>query len=412
MEFPRKALQEDRRRRVLRDDLSARTVGQAASAAERPADPIEVRPYTDAALANVQPRVTDLIPCRGLSLSIFFLTGLAIIAGITALFACSSTWWHWADRAALRGLHLTGNGSIASWFSSLALACTTVFCVLVYNIRRHKTDDYRGRYSLWLWAAAGSGLASVDASAGIHRPLQSALVALSGTTLLGDGSIWWIACWFVVFGLLGLRVMLDVRLSRATSLALILASMLYVGGTLFHLKVLWLIDDAVTEMAHGAVLMLGHWMLAFSTLLYARHIYRVAQGELPASREKPAAAKRHWRLFRRAVKSPAGGDAPRRHTRAAERAAVAKTTTAIDHQSVKKETKAVAEADVRPDHQTPPPAASPSGKYAKEDHGDDQSTQITEEPEIEDRADDDNPKLSKAERRRLRKQQRRQRRAA
>ena len=34
------------------------------------------------------------------------------------------------------------------------LGSSSLTALLVYVIRRHKMDDYRGRYRLWLWCAA------------------------------------------------------------------------------------------------------------------------------------------------------------------------------------------------------------------------------------------------------------------
>src|SRR5205823_14278964 len=48
---------------------------------------------------------------------------------------------------------LDGEGSLGAGFSAALLALSGVTAVLIYTLRRHRLDDYRGRYRLWLWAA-------------------------------------------------------------------------------------------------------------------------------------------------------------------------------------------------------------------------------------------------------------------
>ena len=56
------------------------------------------------------------------------------------------------------------SGSLASWFASTLLMWTAAGAVLTFLIRRHRTDDYRGSYYVWLWATIALVLASIAAS--------------------------------------------------------------------------------------------------------------------------------------------------------------------------------------------------------------------------------------------------------
>ena len=55
------------------------------------------------------------------------------------------------------------------WLSSLLARTWQVLgSLLIYSIRRHKLDDYRGHYRWWLVAGIAWLVMSVDAITGLH----------------------------------------------------------------------------------------------------------------------------------------------------------------------------------------------------------------------------------------------------
>ena len=83
---------------------------------------------------------------------------------------------------------------VYTWFSSMTLAMAAMVAVLVYTVRRHRKDDYQGRYRVWLWAAACFMLMSLDETASLHEGFKEMMTLLTGSAIFGDGSIWWITC--------------------------------------------------------------------------------------------------------------------------------------------------------------------------------------------------------------------------
>ena len=69
---------------------------------------------------------------------------LAAIAGLEAAYA---TIFHGSGLSSevTAALNLTARGSLAAWFSSVLLSMAAANAVLVYWLRSHKLDDYRGR---------------------------------------------------------------------------------------------------------------------------------------------------------------------------------------------------------------------------------------------------------------------------
>ena len=80
-------------------------------------------------------------------------------------------------RPGVAAFDLGGKGSLAAWFSSLMLLAASLVAVLVYTVRRHRMDDYRGRYRVWLWAALCWFLMATDAAASLHEGFRDLMTA-------------------------------------------------------------------------------------------------------------------------------------------------------------------------------------------------------------------------------------------
>ena len=113
------------------------------------------------------------------------------------------------------------------WFSSLTLLAASVAALLVYTVRRHRTDDYQGRYRVWLWAAGCWFLMATDQAASLREGFRNVMVGWTGTPLFRDGTLWWVVVYVLVFGAVGSRLLLDMRPSRLSIAALTAATIAY-----------------------------------------------------------------------------------------------------------------------------------------------------------------------------------------
>jgi hypothetical protein len=164
-----------------------------------------------------------------------------------------------------------------------------------------------------------------------------------------------------------------------------LAVVCYLAATMNHFGIHWPVAEEQGILVQSSALMLGHFVVLYSFLLYARSIYREAQGQIAMSRRRARSGKtkrRRWFASRR-------------------------------QQS----------ADLETDRQTesspPKRSAARQGSAREAD-----SIAVSDSPDADDASDLNeaelelltDPELSKTERRRLRKklrrQQQQQRRAA
>ena len=202
-----------RRRRVLLDSTSSHDeVDQRPQSSPRR----RRRTYADEALKENQHRLCDLIPKAWWTILLFL---LLVPGGMLFGIVQGYQHFHQQENAVAAPFALTGSGNLASWFASLLLLSAVVGSLQVYLLRRHKLDDYRGRYRIWLVVAAWAAIASLDASSGLHRLLELVARRLPSSGILASADGWWLLIASGLTGLLGLRLLDGLDLSQASSVA-------------------------------------------------------------------------------------------------------------------------------------------------------------------------------------------------
>ena len=134
----------ERRRRVLSDPTITAAAENVPAKKEGGKSKASGPAYAAQALAN-QPAVTDLLPRRYSTIALWFLLSALAVAGIEALYIYRVDWTAVLTAAHAQALDVTARGSLASWCSSLLLLLSAGASLVIYSVRRHRVDDYRGR---------------------------------------------------------------------------------------------------------------------------------------------------------------------------------------------------------------------------------------------------------------------------
>ena len=190
-----------RRRRVLNEEMAAASATQAAVRASKDLTTNKTprSTYGEAASSPNHVRVSDFVPRRASTLWFVWALGLLVVSGLVALDYYQDALWPWLGETPASGnalLSTSGAGSIGSWFASVVLLLTAAHGVFIYSTRRHRLDDYRGRYRVWLWAALACLLLSINSITGIHAVLAATVARCVGWTALPGHAVWWLAVGF------------------------------------------------------------------------------------------------------------------------------------------------------------------------------------------------------------------------
>jgi hypothetical protein len=277
---------DDRRRRLLAEDRSVNLDQPGENPSGNRPVTHQSENYGDAEFLQTQLRLTDMVPRRIVLLVLLPIAGAAAIAGLTMLYVAAPGIFHspnrWPETAVLGG-----PGSLSAWFASLLLLMATFYAVVNYTVRRHRTDDYRGRYRAWLWAAFCCFLLATDVAAGLHRGLQEALVVVTGRRIVGDGTIWWLGPAVILMGFVGTRLLIDMWYCRLASAAIVLSAIAYLAALAPFFQVVHLSSEVSDRVLFNDLLLAGHLLLAYSMVLHARFVLMDAEGLLP----RPAARR-------------------------------------------------------------------------------------------------------------------------
>ena len=392
MDFRRNGSRDERRRRVLMEEAAGDASGDEASAPARrsrtKASEAAPSPYAGAAWEEGQPRITALLPLRRLTLWLWFLACSAVSGLLIYLHVAGRAWQDQLPAVDFSALDLAARGSLGGWFSSLLLAWAGIASMQVYLIRRHRNDDYQGKYRLWPTIAGAFWLGSLAAAARLDRLAGELIATLCGVPT--QGMLIGMGLTAAILTACTLRLIWEIRPSRGALALLAMASSCYLAAAVTALG--WLqVPAPWTSAAAPIACMAANVFVLLTVAVFGRYVHLQARGELVVRPRKVKAPREKVKKERAPAPEPK------------EAAPAKKRTSKSDlNESAKNESK---ESPAPAEKKPAPPAASskPSGKSPP--------TLLINSDDDED--EDGNPSpLSKAERRRLRKQGKQKQRAA
>lgn len=410
MEFRRSGARDERRRRVLMEEVKESAGGEEPrEVAGGPSGAAPAARYGEGARDERQPRITMLLPRRKLTLFVLVLLGACALAGIELLYGTVLTRAPIEQRELFRAFDLERPDSLAGWFTSALLLLAAQISLVIYSVRRYRVDDYRGRYRVWIAAAVVLALASLEAVAGLRHGVFDWLHGWAGQDVPGGVRVWQVAGGGTLGIAAFMRLLFEMRSSRGAVFVLILAAASYCGASGLAMTDV-LASGPLDVMARHGLLLGGHLLLVLSLLTYGRCVYLEAQGLRPVRTKKPRARKA------KATKAAkADSDKPARKTKSRT---AAESAEPAEKEKAPTSTAASSKADESEKSNT----RRAGGQQIRFDasHGSGASGQVTSKakatlrvpaPAVADELemdDDGRPqrKLSKAERKRLRQAKR------
>jgi len=307
-----------RRRRVLHEEVRTASGLTVAGRTDAHDSSAEAPRYGEQANIEHHPQITDYVPRRKRALLVTLAGGLGVAAGAAALA-------HFAApvAAALPGVaaeHVGQQlaGGVVAWTSAIALVLSAALARIIYSLRRHRVDDFRGRYRVWRWIGWAAVLASVNAVVQVHDLVARLAVGGAGWSLTATGAEWWLVPIVAVATWIAVRLTGELAESRSSLAAFVAAATCYAAAAAGALG--W--SPSVLGAWSGALTLslplAGHILALASLMLFARYVVLDVQGlidhkprasaDRQAARAEKAAAKAAAKQARQAKE--AAGDSP------------------------------------------------------------------------------------------------------
>ena len=217
------------------------------------------------------PLLTDLIPMRLGIIWLLFLLGIGGVAVILFLYFKLPEIGKIVEMERIATFDVTCRDSLASWMLAFVWGIASFASILVYIICRRE-QDYRRLSDIWIWGAIACLYLSLDQVAGLRILFRDVMVYSTGTQLYGDGSLWWVVCYLIVFGMIGTRILNEIHYYLPACNSLLMAGICFIVSACAELGFLLsdnLVQNAMLCFGAAAV---GGMFLVLSVVLYGRRL--------------------------------------------------------------------------------------------------------------------------------------------
>lgn len=238
------------------------------------------------------PLLSELIPRRNSTFLTIFSGGVLLNLSLGGLYAIGFRLAHLTTDGKLAALDLDSEGSIASWCSIVLLFMCGLATLSVRRLRvaaRCSLIESR----LWLAVCLLWFTMSLDEGASLHEAFKEVIARITGTRILGDGSIYWAVPYFLLLSASGLFVLRAALRCPPAVASLLGAGVSYAIAIIAQFEFLLGKHPAIETWIEESCEMLGGLFILLTLGLYARSV--VLELERPTITADSAGTKQHWR---------------------------------------------------------------------------------------------------------------------
>jgi len=200
-------------------------------------------------------------------------------------------------------LDLRQPANLATWLIAVTTAGGACCAGLIYAWRRLRLDDYRGRYRWWLAAAVYLAVMSVVTVAPLHLLWQHIMLRLTGWSGWDQGAVWWAGPAALGGLAIALRLAIELTRARVALTLLLLGTFLLCGALAAQSGVLRLAAESAAAVSYGCQMLAGS-ILLLGFLCYARHVLLEIDGVIKPRKRMPGGeAKRGRKSMTRGEKT-------------------------------------------------------------------------------------------------------------
>lgn len=293
-----------RRRRVLKEEvLSASNI--AIHNGSDDFEPGDTPRYGAGANIENHPQVTAFVPRRMSTFCMYALAGIgvAVSAELVAHFATPLS--QFVESVSPAELTDVFANRLVAWTSATLLLLAVGYTRLVYSLRRHRVDDYRGRYRVWRTAGWAALLVSLNSVLGAHTLIAACLGSLVDWQMLPASAGWWLVPSALLGGWLVIKLMIDASECRSAlcSFALGTVCLTIAAAHSAGWSPEW--SMAWPDTMGRSLPLLGFTFVLIGTQLFARYVILDVQGLIERAEPAPLEKQSEEKVAKKATKEMA-----------------------------------------------------------------------------------------------------------
>jgi hypothetical protein len=225
-----------------------------------------------------------------------------------AAFASSYYAYGWQHLTVdLSPLSLTAAQNLLVGTGGLTLLIAAVYAALIVSFRRHKIDDYRGRYRVWYYVTGAQVALGLARLSGLDATARSLSLLVFQRLGVDTPSRWPPVLLAVLELAVAGRLVYEVWPCRKAAVLLLASAGSLLASVAWQLERLSLTGPELHAVALGLSQLASYQLLLLAEVFYARHVVFDAQGLLAT----PARLTRRRILRPRKSRSAAGAHAVR-----------------------------------------------------------------------------------------------------
>lgn len=262
--------------------------GQETPPADPQPRPDRGTPYSKEARPENHPAFATRLPSRPLQLWAACLGVILPIAAVIAAAATVDRWlpppdaagrWAHAVERIRECLAVAARTGLAAWIGQCSLVAAACVAVSIRQMRRYRLDDYQGRYRAWGWLAALAVVATLERQMPLSELVAATIANASGIVLGPGGSGWWLCLAVPTCLAAGLWAVLPMHERLAAGLAFLATGLAWLAAAGCG----WLGQaDAPgpVRLLPGCLVLAGDGLFAVAMLMAAGSVLREVRGEV------------------------------------------------------------------------------------------------------------------------------------
>ena len=268
-----------RRRRVMKEEvLSASFAAYNSSPHNAGMEPGDTPRYGVGANIENHPQITDFVPRRYRVIGLISILGIAVGIFSEFVYFFAPQLGEWTQVMVGGEIREILSERFLAWASAAMFLAVACYASLIYSLRRHRVDASRGQYRVWRIAIWTAVALSFNAVVQIHEPLASVLGHRTQWNLLPQHMGWWLVPASLLGGWLLIKLIVDARECRTTLLAYGLTLICFGGAAAGNLGWAPAQLENLPGILSRALPFAANLLLLTGTLLYARYIVLDVQG--------------------------------------------------------------------------------------------------------------------------------------